>query len=242
MEIKGKVHCFFEQSGTFKNEFIKLGIPAEDYDIQNNFGQTDHQVDLFAQIESAYKGRDSIFDYISPDDLIVAFFPCIYFETIQMCYYQLTHGNNAKKSDTEKIEDAIARLQARTRYHSLLYALVHAVKKRGLRLIIENPATKPSYLIDTQNFPNPTFIDYNRLSRGDWFSKPTAYWFINCEMTHGATEQFDKKRKTIMRSKAAPVAGLCSEERSMISPDYARNFICDFILGKEQIGSQLSIF
>ena len=42
MEIKGKVHCFFEQSGTFKNEFIKLGIPAEDYDIQNNFGQTDH--------------------------------------------------------------------------------------------------------------------------------------------------------------------------------------------------------
>ena len=28
--------------------------------------------------------------------------------------------------------------------------------------------------------------------------------------------------------------GLCSEERSMISPDYARNFICDFILGKEQ--------
>lgn len=37
MEITGKVHCFFEQSGTFKNEFIKLGIPAEDYDIQNNF-------------------------------------------------------------------------------------------------------------------------------------------------------------------------------------------------------------
>ena len=37
MEIKGKVHCFFEQSGTFKNEFIKLGIPAYDYDIQNNF-------------------------------------------------------------------------------------------------------------------------------------------------------------------------------------------------------------
>lgn len=45
-----KVHCFFEQSGTFKNEFIKLGIPAEDYDIQNEFGQTDHIVDLFAEI------------------------------------------------------------------------------------------------------------------------------------------------------------------------------------------------
>ena len=54
MEIKGKVHCFFEQSGTFKYEFIKLGISAEDYDIQNNFGQTDHVVDLFAEIEKAY--------------------------------------------------------------------------------------------------------------------------------------------------------------------------------------------
>lgn len=27
-----KAHCFFEQSGTFKNEFKKLGIEAEDYD------------------------------------------------------------------------------------------------------------------------------------------------------------------------------------------------------------------
>ena len=56
MEIKGKVHCFFEQSGTFKNEFIKLGIPAEDYDIQNNFNQTNNVIDLFAEIEKAYGG------------------------------------------------------------------------------------------------------------------------------------------------------------------------------------------
>ena len=56
MKIKFKVHCFFEQSGTFKQEFIKLGIPAEDYDIQNNFGQTDHVIDLFAEIKKAYMG------------------------------------------------------------------------------------------------------------------------------------------------------------------------------------------
>ena len=64
MKITGKVHCFFEQSGTFKNEFIKLGIPAEDYDIQNNFGQTDHVIDLFGEIEAAYDGKPSIFDNI----------------------------------------------------------------------------------------------------------------------------------------------------------------------------------
>lgn len=45
-----KVHCLFEQSGTFKNEFKKLGIPAEDYDILNDFGETDHIIDLFKEI------------------------------------------------------------------------------------------------------------------------------------------------------------------------------------------------
>lgn len=45
-----KVHCLFEQSGTFKNEFKKLGIDAIDYDIQNEFGETDRVIDLFGQI------------------------------------------------------------------------------------------------------------------------------------------------------------------------------------------------
>ena len=51
MDIKGQVHCFFEQSGTFKNEFKKLGISAQDYDIQNNFNETDNVIDLFNEIE-----------------------------------------------------------------------------------------------------------------------------------------------------------------------------------------------
>lgn len=62
MEIKGKVHCLFEQSGTFKREFIKLGIDAEDYDIRNNFGETDHIDDLFKAIDDAYENRPSLFD------------------------------------------------------------------------------------------------------------------------------------------------------------------------------------
>lgn len=64
MKINGKVHCFFEQSGIFKSEFQKLGYEAEDYDIQNNFGETDHQIDLFAEIEQAYEGKPSVFDTI----------------------------------------------------------------------------------------------------------------------------------------------------------------------------------
>lgn len=49
-------HCLFEQSGTFKNEFKKLGIEAYDYDILNEYGQTDHVVDLFSEIKSCFEG------------------------------------------------------------------------------------------------------------------------------------------------------------------------------------------
>ena len=48
-------HLLFEQSGTFKNELKKLGQEAYDYDILNDFQQTDFQIDLYDEIECAYK-------------------------------------------------------------------------------------------------------------------------------------------------------------------------------------------
>ena len=60
-----KAWCFFEQSGVFKNECKTLGIPADDYDILNNFNQTDYQIDLFDEIEQAFTGKASIFQHIS---------------------------------------------------------------------------------------------------------------------------------------------------------------------------------
>ena len=76
-----KYHCFFEQSGTFKNEFKKLGYEAYDYDILNDFNETDYQIDLFKEIENAYDNKESIFDKFNKDeDFIIAFFPCVRFE------------------------------------------------------------------------------------------------------------------------------------------------------------------
>lgn len=82
----------------------------------------------------------------------------------------------------------------------------------------------------------------DRTKRGDYYKKPTAYWFINCEPTNGYTMQQDKKRKNILTARQGTKAGVCSEERSMISKDYARNFICDFILGKTQPEIQPTLF
>lgn len=244
MEIKGKVHCFFEQSGTFKNEFIKLGIPAEDYDIQNNFGETDHQEDLFKAIEDAYDGKPSLFDQVGVYDLIVAFFPCIYFCQASQSAFTYTYNNYQKYSIRQKTDAILKRSQDREYFYSLLIKLFGIVQERNLRMIVENPYSGQHYLALAQNFVMPaTLIDHNRQLRGDYFKKPTQYWFVNCTPTYGCTEQYDKsKAKTIMGTKGASRAGLCSEDRSMISPDYARNFICDFVIGREQIGTQLTIF
>lgn len=176
------------------------------------------------------------------EDLIIAFFPCIYFETIQQLVFALAKNDMKKKSMQYKINYAMDRLDSRTQFHKLLYKFMYVAYEKDLRLIIENPATEPNYLITGQNFPTPTIIDKNRMMRGDVFKKPTAYWFINCNPTYGCTEQNDKTQRRIDRCKSSPKAGICSEERSMMSPDYARNFICDFIIGKEQQGTQLNLF
>lgn len=241
MDIKGKVHCFFEQSGTFKNEFIKLGIPAEDYDIQNNFGETDHTDDLFAEIEKAYDGKPSIWDNITSDDLIMAFFPCIYFCASSQMSFFWTCTNYRAKTTKESTDLILERSKNREYFFSLAVKMLAVAKIRGLRLIMENPWSEQTFL--KANFvASPSLVDMDRSKRGDYFTKPTAYWFINCNPTHGKSFQRPKEHKTIMSAKGASRAGLCSEDRSMISPDYARNFICDFVIGKEQIGTQLSLF
>lgn len=242
MEINGKVHCFFEQSGTFKNEFIKLGIPAEDYDIQNNFGQTDNVMDLFTEIRGGYAGQPSVFDHITSDDLIMAFFPCIYFTgSTNPCYYTLECTNYRKLTMKQKFDEIIKRSKHRNDFYELLYMMVGVCMLRGIRLIIENPYSSQHYLHN--NFlKEPSFIDKNRRMRGDYFIKPTGYWFFNCEPTNGQSYTKPQKELTVMKCNGSNKSGVCSQERSVISPDYARNFICDFILGKPQKNSQLTLF
>lgn len=241
MVIKGKVHCFFEQSGTFKREFIRLGIPAEDYDIQNNFGETEHTVDLFAAIDDAYDNKPSIFDIITQDDLIFAFYPCTFFCQMSQFAQSLSYRNYQLLTESEALDKIIERQIKRNEYLVRLTKFVKVCVDRRLRMVFENPLTG-SFL--TKFFlKEPTIKDNNRMLRGDYFVKPTGYWFWNCEPTYGFTMQTDKKQKIITQTgRDKTIAGLCNEERSMMSSDYARNFICDFILGKKQEVGQLQLF
>lgn len=161
-------------------------------------------------------------------------------------FFSLDHLNIRNLNEKEKIETAIARLNKRTKFHTLLYQFVSVCLTKKIRLIIENPCSEPNYLITGQNFPKPTYIDKDRTRRGDYFKKPTAFWFFGCTNTNMFTpKQTPKsKQKTVCKAKKGIKSGICSEERSMISPEYAHNFICDNIIGLEQdyVGKQLELF
>ena len=231
MEVK-KAHCFFEQSGTFKNEFIKLGIPAEDYDIQNNFGETDHVIDLFKEIDDAYYGNPSIFDNIKQDELIVAFYPCIYFCEKSMQAFYLTNHNYRCMDFEQKISKILEREACRDDFYRRLIKFVAVVTRLNIRMIFENPWTQPHFL--KNNFlKNPDIIDMDRSKMGDDLKKPTAYWFFNCKPEEGYCPQPKTITKTIDILKGGIHAGICSEERSMINPDYARNWIKSYIIGED---------
>jgi hypothetical protein len=115
-------------------------------------------------------------------------------------------------------------------------------KDSGKRIILENPQGSHSFLKNCF-VTQPAIVDNDRTMRGDYFAKPTAYWYINCEPTHQVTiEKLHKPMRVKKDAKPSKQSGQCSEERSAISPDYARNFICDFILGKPQKYTQLNLF
>ena len=154
----------------------------------------------------------------------------------------LSYTNYRCLSDLEKIQKILERTEMRKEYFERLIKFVYVCLAKGIRLIFENPWSEQTYL--KANFLKiPDVVDMNRMERGDYFKKPTAYWFWNCTPTNGESYQNDKEQKTIMNSKMGARAGLCSEERSMISPDYARNWICDFVIGKNQhLDGQYSLF
>ena len=173
--------------------------------------------------------------------MIIAFFPCIYFCSLSQMEMSLTDVNKKNMPMPDRYEFVIDRSRKRQQFLELIIKLFGVAELTGKRLIVENPWSIQTYL-KSGFIKAPAVVDNNRMRRGDFFIKPTAYWFVNCEPTYGESWKFDKKHKGVLEARGSKQAGMCSEERSMISADYARNFICDFIIGKKQDFGQLSLF
>lgn len=217
-------YCFFEQSGTFKNEFKKLGYSAVDCDILNDFGETDYVIDLFIEIEKAYFGEYSLFDTITKDDLILAFFPCVRFTRRMIFNFTRSGAGHKKFSDIEKLEQNIRYFDQMNYYYSVISKLVIVCLRKELKIIIENPY-HPDHILSQFWHIKPKLIDFDRSKRGDYFKKPTQYWFIN----------LDPKNNFVVEPCYFSVPKTINEvynkvERSLISPYYAERFIKEFIL------------
>lgn len=217
-------HCFFEQSGTFKNEFKKLGYEAFDYDIQDEFGETDYVCDLFVDIEEAYKNKDSIFDNITENDTIIAFFPCIRFEDQIQMAFRGTQFQMKNWTEEQKLEHDLKLHKELSELYELITKLAIVCIRRKIPLIIENPYSTTHYLTKYWAIQSKV-IDKDRRTRGDFYQKPTQYWFINCEPKYNMIlePQVWHKTKTVVNTTN-------KTERSLMSKDYANRFIREFIL------------
>ena len=221
---KSRVHLFFEQSGTFKKVFRDFGFQAADYDIENQFKQTDFQINLFVEIKKAALDEVSIFNKIRPYDLIFAFFPCTFFtDQSQLISRGDAHGRE-NWTDNEKLNLSREDMRIRAEYYDLLCKLCQVALIRGLPLIIENPLGKCGFL--KQYFPlKPKVILQDRRLYGDYYKKPTQFFFINCEPSFNLERinEFEKNASN-------PIEKHHGFERSLITQEFAKNFIRNWIL------------
>ena len=217
-------HLFFEQSGTFKNELRKLGYEAIDYDILNDFGQTDVVIDLFAEIEKSYAGGGSIFDKIGEDDMIIAFFPCVRFEDQIIMNLRGDHFAGKRWDDQKRIEYSMKLHSELAHMYQLISKLVIVCIRKKIALVIENPYSSQHYL--TRYWPlKPAIVDQDRRRDGDWYKKPTQYWFINCKPKNNMLfEPIEFVEERVIEKTHNQV------QRSMIHPQYANRFLRQYIL------------
>lgn len=219
-----KVFCLFEQSGTFKNAFEKMGFEAVDYDIQAT-EHTGKSTDIFNDIFICFNHLTAtLFDKISENDLVMAFFPCTYFSDQSQLSSRGDSFGQKEWSLSKKLEYSLWQMGERTKYYENLCMLCHIAIEKGFKLVIENPYGKINFL--KQFFPiKPAVIINDRTLYGDYFKKPTQFFFINCKPSFQLERQIrlPKEKRKIVEKEHGFL-------RSKISPDFAKNFIIDFIL------------
>lgn len=177
------------------------------------------------KLGGGYYNKPSIFDQIKEDDIILAFFPCIRFDSEIILSIKGVGSSIKKWSKIRQLENAMRINNEINEMYQLVSMLAHIAYKRNLKLIIENPANGAHYL--KRYWPiEPALIDWDRSRRGDNFKKPTQYWFINCKPKYN----FEWGQQTDIFKPLLKVHNCNTVERSMITSSYAENFIKEFIL------------
>lgn len=218
------VHCLFEQSGTFKNAFKKLGYNAKDIDISNAYHQTDVQCNLFKEIMDTCYGKETILRHFNEDDFVFAFFPCDYFSDQSQLVSRGDIFQSKNKTIQEKAMDAIRLSTLREEYFRTLCILIRLAGVQKFKMVVENPSGKCGFL--KQYLPCTTkLIINNRSLMGDIYRKPTVFFFYNCTPTFNLMQEYTARKTNKIAKDTRD-----KMERSLISQEFAENFIRQFLL------------
>lgn len=113
--------------------------------------------------------------------------------------------------------------------------LVLVCIQKNIRLIIENPYNFQHYLVNYWAM-KPAIIDKDRTKNGDYYKKPTQYFFVNCEPEQNFIFEPLEWSKTRVVEKIKVEDGMNTKIiRSMIHPQYARRFIEMYLIDQMEV-------
>lgn len=165
----------------------------------------------------------------------MAFFPCVRFETRIMLNFRGDDGYGNKPGDTMlkikgqewcllrsmQLQDELTKL-----YDLISYLVIIAIR-RNLKLVIENPWQPQHYLVERWCV-KPQVIDMDRTKNGDYFKKPTQYWFVGFQPKQNLVfepMEYVQKKKVLEQNQV---------NRSMIHPQYANRFIRQYLIDQQE--------
>lgn len=219
-----RVHLLFEQSGTFKKAFKRVGVEAFDYDIIET-EDVNLCCDIFSHVNNTISGKcPTLFDNIKKDDLVFAFFPCDYFTDQSQFISRGDSFGMRGWSLKERLQNSILQMQHRELYYRNLCKLSILAFEKNFPLIVENPYGKCNFL--GLYFPiRPGVIVLDRREYGDILKKPTQFFFINCEPSFNLEQEYFYQKKESCR-----IENLTKLQRSLMTPKFADLFIKNWIL------------
>ena len=160
----------------------------------------------------------------------MAFFPCTYFECQSQQWFAGNNFAQKKWSIRKKCETDILRHNELNRFYEILNKLTILCIDRDFHLVIENPYNQPHYL--TMYWcVKPDIIDTDRTMNGDYFKKPTQYFFVGMKpknnlvfepIDYVQTRRIDHMKKNDGLS--------VQKQRSEIHPQYANRFIRQYLI------------
>ena len=195
---------------------------------------------MFTEIENAYSEKASIFDNFTEEDLIMAFFPCVRFENQIMLFFRGQSHTMEKWTMKMKMEHYMKLLGELKHNYDLVNKMFIVCMDRNLRLIMENPYSEEHFLRRYWCY-QPSIIDKDRRDNGDYFKKPTQYWYLNIKPSQNLVfepvDYYDFGVKDVLRNMNMNIAQQIGaknrkQARSMISPQYANRFIRQFVLNE----------